>query len=173
MLTSSYVGCVDPPADLFARASICSIDTIDDPLWTLLHTLLHQLKLQSCIICRPCKHPFEISQPMEETYHLAKQRSKSYSCGMAALACTDLAILIDVLEITSVWKKFAMLLRKGSDCALTLLDLSLKACTQIEQILCYSPILKQQVFSVRALQEHFTKVGHVLPSDTRLPAPPS
>lgn len=130
------------------------------------YRILHQLlKLQSCIICRPCKHPLEISQPMEETYHLAKQRSKSYSCGMAALACTDLAILIDVLEITSVWKKFAMLLRKGSDCALTLLDLSLKACRQIDHFLCYNAVLKQHVFSIRAWEEQCTIVRHVLPSD--------
>ena len=50
-----------------------------------------------------------------------------YSCGMAALACTALAMLMEVLEMTSVWKKLAMLLRKGSDCAATLPDLSLKA----------------------------------------------
>ena len=53
----------------------------------------------------------------------------AYSCGMEALACTDLAILIEVLEMTSVWKKFAMLLRKGSGFAVTLPALSLNACT--------------------------------------------
>ena len=53
----------------------------------------------------------------------------AYSCGMAALACTDLAILIEVLEMTSVWKKLAMLLRKGSGLAIPLPALSLKACT--------------------------------------------
>ena len=58
----------------------------------------------------------------------------AYSCGIEALACTDLAILIEVLEMTSVWKKFAMLLRKGSAFAVTLPALSLKACTW--QIAC-------------------------------------
>ena len=46
---------------------------------------------------------------------------------MAALACTAFAMLMEVLEMTSVWKKLAMLLRKGSDRAATLPDLSLKA----------------------------------------------
>lgn len=49
---------------------------------------------------------------------------------MTALACTALAMLMEVLEMTSVWKKFATLLRKGSDCAATLPDLSLNACTR-------------------------------------------
>ena len=51
-----------------------------------------------------------------------------YSWGIAALACTDFAMLMDVREITSVWKKFSMLLRKGSAFAATLPARSLNAC---------------------------------------------
>lgn len=63
-----------------------------------------------------------------------------YSCGMAALACTALAMLMEVLEITSVWKKLTMLLRKGSDCAATLPDLSLNACIRGQATLQGTPL---------------------------------